>query len=204
VLIYRLAQPNSFPPQVLSTCGIEEEINAAAALAKRVKLAPLKGAPNVVELKAFADSPQAAQLCAQAIFELIKTTQAQIVAPYIADAKMRLDDDIERLQKTKELLTNAEKSSSAMNAAYLFSWHEIRLLLDEITALRNVVIGSQSKATRLIVPIYAGDVAVAPKKLIVLTVGLFGGLLVGLLIALADQMWVRLKSKPQEQQLRAR
>lgn len=199
LLISRLSQPTSFPEQVLGICGIEEGANAAANLAKSIKLAPPKGVANVVELKTFASTPQAAQLCAAAIFELIKTTQAEIVAPYIADAKVRLDEDTERLQKAKELVAKADKSGSAIGAAYLSTRDEIRFLLDEIASLQSIVISNQSRATRLIAPIYASDTPIAPKKRVVLMAGLFGGLFAGLLIALTRLMWARLKSGLQEE-----
>lgn len=199
LLIARLSQPTSFPAQVLGACGVDEGVNAAAKLSKSIKLATPKGVANVVELKTFGKSSEAALTCAQAIFEQIKTTQAQIVAPYIADAKIKLDDDIERLQKAKDLVAKADKSGSAMGAAYLSTRDEIRFLLDEITALKNVVTTNQSRATRLIAPIYASDTPIAPKKRVALAAGLFGGLFLGLMLALARQLWVKLKADVQEQ-----
>lgn len=169
------------------------------ALAKSIKLGLPKGVANVVELKTFGKSPQDAQLCAQAIFELIKTTQAQIVAPYIAEAKTKLLDDEERLAKAKDLVAKADKSGSAMGAAYLSTRDEIRFLLDEITALKTVVTSNQSRATRLIAPIYASDTPVAPKKRVVLAGGLLGGLFLGLLIAMGRQVIARLKKDLGEQ-----
>jgi capsular polysaccharide biosynthesis protein len=199
LLIARLSQPTSFPAQVLSACGLKEGANAAATLSKSIKLAPPKGIANVVELKTYGKSPEAAMTCAQAIFELIKNTQAQIVAPYIEEAKLKLADDNERLAKAKDLLAKADMSGSAMGAAYLSTRDEIRFLLDEITALKNVVTSNQSRATRLIAPIYASDTAIAPKKRVALAAGLFGGLFLGLMLALARKLWIKLKAGMQEQ-----
>lgn len=199
LLISRLSSPTSFPTQVLSSCGMDESLNSAATLSKSIKLAPPKGVANTVELKTFGKSPEAASTCAQAIFELIKATQAQIVAPYIADAKIKLDDDIDRLTKAKDLVAKAERSGSAMGAAYLSTRDEIRFLLDEITALKNVVTSNQSRATRLIAPIYASDIPIAPKNRVVLVSGLLGGLLLGIMLALGRQMWAKLKVGTQEQ-----
>ncbi len=199
LLIARMTQPTSFTPQVISSCGMEESANSGAVLSKSIKLAPPKGVANVVELRTFGKSPEAALGCAQAIFDLIKNTQAQIVAPYIEEAKIKLKDDEERLAKAKDLVAKADKSGSAMGAAYLSTRDEIRFLLDEITSLKNVVTSNQNRATRLIAPIYASDIPVAPKKRIVLAAGLFGGLFAGLLLALARLMWARLKSDMQMQ-----
>lgn len=199
LLIARLSSPASFPEKVLSACGIEEGVNSAAILAQSIKLGVPKGVANVVDLKAFGKSPEAASICAQAIFELIKTTQEQILAPYIAGAKMKLDDDLVRLEKAKESVAGADKSGSAMGAVYLSTRDEIRYLLDEITTLKNIITGSQTRATRLVSPIYASDSQVAPKKQVALDTGLFGGLFLGLLFALARKMWMRMKNNMQEQ-----
>ena len=98
---------------------------------------------NVVELKTFGGSAQVAQDCAQGVFDLIKITQAKIDTPYIEQAKIKLADAEDRLAKAKELLTKADKSGSAIDAIYLSTRDEIRYLLDEITALKNIVTTNQ-------------------------------------------------------------
>ena len=195
LLIARMSSPTSFTPQVIAACGLQGQADAALVLSKSIKLMAPKGVANVVELKTFGKTPQAAQECNLAVFELIKTTQAQIVAPYIADAKLILDDDIERLTKAKDLVAKADKSGSAMGAAYLSTRDEIRYLLDEITALKSVVTSNQNRATRLVSPVYAVDKPIAPKKRNILAAGLFGGLFLGLLIAMCRSMIAKLKNE---------
>lgn len=120
---------------MLRTCGIEDGANVVATFAtlvRSIRLKLPKGVANAVELKTFASSPQATQLFGEAIFGLIKTTQAEIVASYIAGAMVQLDDDTERLQKAKDLVGKAGKLGSAIGATYLSTWDEIRFLLDEI------------------------------------------------------------------------
>ncbi len=195
LLIARMSSPTSFTPKVTAVCGLENQANGALTLSKSIKLTVPKGVANVVELKTFGPTPQAAQECNLAVFEHIKTTQSQIVAPYIADAKVKLDDDIERLAKAKDLVAKADKSGSAIGAAYLSTRDEMRFLLDEITALKNIILSNQRRATRLVAPIYASDAPIAPKKRVVLAAGLFGGLFLGLLIALARSMIARIKSE---------
>ena len=199
LLISRLSTPTSFPEQTFGACGFDGKPDSSAALAKAIKLGPSKGVANVVELKTTGASPEAAKVCANAIFELIKTTQAQILTPYIDEAKIKLADDEQRLQKAKDFVARADKSGSAMGAAYLSTRDEIRYLLDEITSLKNVVISNQSRATHLIAPIYASDAPISPKKRMALLAGVFGGLFLGLLLALARQMWIKLKADAQEQ-----
>ena len=195
LLMVRLVVPTSFTPTEIAACGFEGKPDAAAALAKAIKLVPVRGVPNVVELKTFGNSPEAAKDCANAIFDFTKTSQAQIVAPYIEEAKIKLADDEQRINRAKELVSRSDKGGSAMSAAYLSTRDEIRYLLDEIMGLKNILASNQNRATRLLAPIYASDIPISPKKRIALAGGLFAGLFLGLLIALARQMISRLKSE---------
>lgn len=164
LLIARLSSPTSYTPETLVACGLQDQANAALTLSKAIKLTIPKGVANVVDLKTFGGSQQVAQDCALAVFELIKTSQAQIVAPYIEEAKVKLADDEDRLQKAKDLAARSDKSGQAMSASYLSTRDEIRYLLDEITVLKNVVTSNQNRATRMVAPIYASGVPIAPKK----------------------------------------
>ena len=195
LLMARLGMPTSFTAQEIAACGFEGKPDGAATLAKAIKISPVKGVPNVVELKTIGTSPQLAKDCANAIIELIKTTQAQILLPYIEEAKVKLADDEERLNKAKDLVSKADKAGSAMGATYLSTRDEIRYLLDEISALKNVVTTNQHRVTRLIAPIYASELPISPKKRIALAGGLFGGLFLGLLMTLGRGMIVKLKSQ---------
>ena len=195
LMIARLSSPTSFTPTELAACGFEGKLDGATALAKTIKLAPAKGVPNVVELKTFGNSPEAAKDCANAIVDFTKKTQAQILAPYIEEAKIKLADDEQRISRAKELVSRSDKGGSAMSAAYLSTRDEIRYLLDEMTGLKNSLASNQNRATRLVAPIYASDTPISPKKRNVLAAGLFGGLLLGLLIALARQMIAKMKSQ---------
>jgi capsular polysaccharide biosynthesis protein len=187
LLIARFSSPTTYTTEVSKACGLGSEKDALAILSNSVKLSITKGVANVVDLKIISTSPEIAVVCAQAVFDLIKVTQAQIVKPYIDEAKAKLLDDQERLAKSKDLVAKADKAGSAMGAVYLSTRDEIRFLLDEITALTNVVASNENRATRLVAPIYASDDPIAPKKRNVL-MGLFGGLFIGMLIAFGRQL----------------
>ncbi|MBT8526776.1 hypothetical protein G6666_03555 [Polynucleobacter paneuropaeus] len=199
LLIARLSSPSSFSAGVIAACGQQAQSNPALATAQTIKLAPIKGISNVVELKTVGPTSEAASICAQAIFELIKTSQAQIQAPYLEEAQTRLVEDKSRLDQAKALVAKADKSGAVMGAAaYLSTRDEIKLLSDQMALLQDLISFSQSHVTRLVSPIYASDNPVAPKKRIALLVGLSGGLLMGLLIALGRQIWAKLKSQNNE------
>jgi UDP-glucose 4-epimerase len=81
------------------------------------------------------------------------------------------------------------------DAIYLSTRDEIRCLFDEISSLKNIVTSDKNRATRMVSPIYASFIHIAPKKRNILAAGLFGGLFFGLLIALARQMITKFKSQ---------
>jgi LPS O-antigen subunit length determinant protein (WzzB/FepE family) len=195
LLISRLAQPTSFTQESILACGFEGKLEAGATLANAIKFSLPKGVVNMVELKTIGDSPQLSTQCAGAIFELIKSTQNQIITPYIEEAKQKLVEEKVRLQAAQDLVSRSDKSGSVMGAAYLSTRDEVKYLLDSIAALNNVVTNNQNRATRLIAPIYASNVPIGPKKVMARVVGFFGGLFLGLLIAVARQIMARSKGQ---------
>ncbi len=195
LLIARLSSPTSYTAEITKACGIDSAKDAQAILSKSVKLTIPKGVANVVDLKFIGTSPEASINCVQAVFNLIKTTQALIIKPYIEEAKARLLDNQERLTKAQDLVMKADKSGSAMGAAYLSTRDEIRFLLDESAALKNVVASNDSRATRLVAPIYVSNNPIAPQKRNILLGGLFSGLFLGLLIAFGRQIILNLKAQ---------
>lgn len=64
-----------------------------------------------------------------------------------------------------------------------------------MTGLKNILASNQNRTTRLIAPIYASEMQIAPKKRIALAARLFGGLFLGLLIALGRQVITKIKSQ---------
>ncbi|MBU3564465.1 Wzz/FepE/Etk N-terminal domain-containing protein [Polynucleobacter sp. MWH-HuK1] len=188
LLIARFSLPTSFSPQVIKSCGLQDQAGDAVALKNMIKLSIPRGVANLIELKTVGPSPQIATACAQSMFDLIQSSQAQIVATYVEEVKTKLADYEGRLKRAKNLVAMADKSGQAISASYLSTRDEIRFLLEEMAMFNNVVSTNQSRATRLITPIYAGDSPIAPKKSVVLAGGLLGGLLLGLLIALGRQM----------------
>jgi len=196
LLISRLSSPTSFPPSVLSSCGLEEEGDVASILVKTVKIAPLKGVANVIELKTTGKTSEIANDCAAAIFELIKSTQAQILKPYVEEARAKLEDDKLRLQMAKSLVAKAENSGEIIGATYLSTRDEIRYLLDEISTLKSVVVSSDNRASRLIAPIYSSKDPIAPRKILTLVGGFLSGVFLGFLLALLHQLWRKYSINP--------
>jgi len=193
LLISRLSSPTSYTQEVLSVCNVSSGQETAKILAKNIKLSIPKGVTNIVELKTYGNSPAAASDCARSIYELIKSTQAQIVKPLIDEVKIKLADDTERLLNAKAFVFKSDKSGQAMSSRYLATRDEIRYLLDDISSLQNILSTYSNRSTHLIAPIYAGDFPIAPKKRLILSVGLMVGLIFGVVLALGMQILDKLK-----------
>jgi len=185
LVISRLSLPSSFLGGANSECGFDDRPDSINTMIKTLKFGVIKGVTNVIEIRALGASPEAAKVCANAIFELIKTTQTKILSPYIEEAKILLAYDEVSLQKAKALLSNADKVGSQISGVYLATRDEIHYLLDEIAYLKSVVASSPNRLTHLIAPIYASDTPISPKKWMAFLVGVFGGLLLGFVVALA-------------------
>ena len=195
LLIVRMSSPTSFTPQLITACGLDNKVNAALELSKSIKLTVPKGVANVVELKTFGKSAGVARECNIAMFDLIKATQSLLVAPLIEEAKVKLANVEERLSYVKNMMAKTDKSGDAISASYLSARDEIRYLLDEISYLKNFIISSQNRVTRLIAPVYASDMPFSPKKRVALAAGFLGGLFFGLLFELVRKAIAKLKSE---------
>ena len=189
-LIARMAIPTTYPKETITLCGLAEPKDAGALLAKKAKLSLPKGLVGVVDLEIRDTSKEVAQACANAIYEFVKTSQAQLIAPYIEEASKKLIIEKERLSRATEFIARADKSGSGVSGAYLATRDEIRYLVDQISTLQAVINGNESRAARLVAPIYVKDQPVFPQKRNSLLLGLLLGGFLGLLLAVARK-WYR-------------
>ncbi len=199
-LIARMSLPGAFNSELIGSCGFDGGIDAAPLLAKSIKLAVPKGLTSAVELKVNRPTPELAKTCASGVVRLIATSQEKMLSS-LADFsgvanRARLVIVEERMAQDKALLAKAEQPRGPLTPTYFAVLSEIRALEDEkerVTAALNF-----SKMTQEVLAqssIEVSDHPVYPKRAMSLLAGLFGGILLGLLIALARQIIARLKSE---------
>ncbi len=193
-LIARMALPTSYPKETIALCGLADQKDPEVALASKAKLSGPKGVGGTVDLKIRDASKEIAKACTNAVYQLIKTSQAQLIAPYIDEASKKLAIQEERLGRATQVIAKADKSGAAVSAAYLATRDEIRYLLDQISNLQNIISGNESRAAHLTAPIYVKDQPVFPQKRKSLAVGLLLGGFLGLVLALARK-WYRSNRK---------
>ena len=189
LLMARLKLPSSYTEDEIKACGLQDLKLPAESLAKTAKLSPVKGVSSIVELKIRLESKDQAVSCAQSLFENIRDSQNNIVKPYIEEAKALLIKYQARLAEAQSLVARADKSGSALSAAYLANRDEVKFLTDESIRLNNLISAGDTRQAKLVAPIYASDIPVFPKKKISLLVGLLAGLFLGVLFVMIRKAW---------------
>jgi LPS O-antigen subunit length determinant protein (WzzB/FepE family) len=193
LLMARLRLPSTYSNQEIKACDFESAEAPSEALVKVAKFSPVKGVLSMIELKVNRDSKEVAIACAQSLFESIKTSQNEIIKPYIEEAKTLLVKYQDRLTNSQALVSRADKSGTALSAAYLANRDEVKFLTDEILRLNTFITTADTRQAKLVSPIYASDVPVFPKKTISLILGLMAGLFLGLLFVLVRKFLQTIK-----------
>ncbi len=187
LLMTRLKLPTTYSTKEIKACGFESSDSPSEALVTAAKFSAVKGVGSMIELKINRDSKEAAIVCAQSLFENIKASQNEIIEPFIEEAKALLAKYQDRLTNSQSLVARADKSGAALSAAYLANRDEVKFLTEEILRLNTFITTGDTRQAKLISPIYASDLPVAPKKRISLIAGLFAGLFLGLLLMLCKR-----------------
>ena len=196
--LVRLQFPSNFTQPIITACGYENKTDPAQALAKDLKFSIPKGAANIIELKILAPSPEKALACANAVLDQISKMQQAIIETYVDEAKTQLEIYNEKLESAHRIIAKADQAGSAMSAAYLGARDETAFYLAAKEKTQILINSAQQKGVQLTAPIFIPQKPVSPKKSIGLLAGLFGGMFLGLVIALARQQYRAYKVKSQE------
>jgi hypothetical protein len=186
-LIARLALPTSFPKEVIEICGLADLSNGDLLLVKKIKFSIPKGVGGIVELKMRDTSIEILSDCTTAIFRLIKSSQALLIAPFVEEANQKLKFEQDRLRRATDVIARADQSGAVVTATYLATRDEIRYLLDQISNLQAIVSNSESRSTHLTAPIFVKAQPV--EKFGSLLAGLILGGGAGLLLSLAIKLY---------------
>lgn len=186
-LVSRMAFPTSYPEETITLCGLAGEKNANVILAKKVKISIIMQKEEIVELQIRDSSKAVAETCVYSVYQLIKTTQAQIAAPYIQEPIKKLSIEKKRLADITQVISGYEKLEIPLSIIYLMTRDEISYVADQISNLQNIIAFNeyQSSTANLITPIFLREEPVYPQRRKILLIGLLLGSFSGLLFALA-------------------
>jgi uncharacterized protein involved in exopolysaccharide biosynthesis len=200
LLLARLKLPTNYSDTEFKACGLSDQKLAAEILTDLAKFSEVKGAGSIVELKVNGSTKEIASACAEALFKNIQASQNEIIKPYLEEAKTLLINYQERLNNAQALVVRADKTGTALSAAYLASRDEVKFLTEEIIRLSTFITSVDARQTKLVSPIYVADVPVFPKKTISLVLGLMLGLFFGLLLAFSKRGFMAYKASSSLQQ----
>ncbi len=179
LLLERLKQPTNFSRNETFACGFSDDQEGAESLISSLIITELKGVPSVIQLRVRNPSRATAISCSLALFENIKSSQKEIIKPYIGESEILLASYHKRLLNAQSLIYRADQSGAALSAAYLGSRDEIKFLNEEIARLNNVISSGDARSAKLISPIYAPNTPVSPNKWAIMILGCVSGLLIG-------------------------
>jgi capsular polysaccharide biosynthesis protein len=200
LLLARLKLPTTYSDTEFKACGLSDQKLAAEILTDLVKFSEVKGAGSIVELKVNGSTKEIASACAEALFKNIQASQNEIIKPYLEEAKTLLINYQERLNNAQALVVRADKTGTALSAAYLASRDEVKFLTEEIIRLSTFITSVDARQAKLASPIYAADAPVFPKKTISLILGLMAGLFLSLLLAFGKRGFIAYKASSSLQQ----
>ncbi len=195
-VVNRISASNRFDPAIFSGCLMENTKNDPAYLLKTVKVSVPKGISDAVEVRVTSTNSEHANSCANKVFELIRKTQLEKIVQ--ARKVIKVSDSIKikkinnRLAQNQELLKRAELSPNLLST-YFTILSEIRTLEDQRdTLLTNLE--AEPITTNLQSPIYVEHGPALSKKIMAIVAGLFGGLFLGLIVALVRPNFLKVKS----------
>ena len=183
----RLSMPTSYTAESINACGFSDARHPAQDLVNAVKTSLGKDSSSL-ELKVVGPSPRAAAICANEIFKIVKKAQGDTLESYIKALQFRLDDKESKLLSAQELMSRLDSATHYSGLAYILIREDISNIRREINAIKMLITSTYDSNAYLLAPIFASDVPIAPKKRSVLLAGLFGGLLLGLVVVLSVRL----------------
>lgn len=192
-LLARMRFATNFDEATTIACGYTNTSGGAEGLARSLKFSIPKGLVATVEIKYIAPSTEQAKDCVQAVVLRITDLQAEVIKPFINEAKTKLAQDNERIEQARRLIIKADQSGQGMSAAYLSARDELNHFLTNREKMIDLINSAKERGTRLLSPIYVSSGPVLPKKKVSLVAGFTAGLFLGLLIAALNKVLPKLR-----------
>lgn len=193
-LMFNLAIQSSLTGDQGGACGRNVGFEAKSATSTQAKFSIPKEGDGSIQIQILANSPAAAQSCADDYFGAIKNLQDQQVDRYLKKIRKQVDRDSARLTELQKTLMQAHKDRDGFwIAGYLASREEIKFLMDKISSYESILEPLHNEPAHLLSPVKLSRSPISPNIRKILASGLVGGLLFGFLISLVWSMLARSK-----------
>ena len=167
-----------------------------------LSVASPKGALQVIDLKANAESPEAAQKIVSAVIEVLAKRHAEIVEPAIDRLTLEANLAQEKLKHAESELAKLNKLASGVGVKDE-RFTQISLITDlrvkkeaeifqqrqTLSDLNGALSPPNTQPAQAIEEVFIFDKPVSPKRAPVLALGLVGGLLAGVISAFLSSAW---------------
>lgn len=167
-----------------------------------LSVASPKGVLQVIDLKANAESPEAAQKIVNAAIEVLAKRHAEIVKPAFDRLTLEADLASEKLKHAESELARLNKLASGVGVKDE-RFTQISLITDlrvkkeaevfqqrqTLSDLNGALTPPNTQPAQAIEEVFIFDKPVSPKKALVLALGLVGGLLAGVVAVFVSGAW---------------
>ncbi|WP_281661948.1 hypothetical protein [Microvirgula aerodenitrificans] len=181
VLIERLKLPSTYSEMALAVCRPPApEAMTPEAMVRMVSVGVPRSANSVAVIRIRRDSPQTAEKCANALFEMIRSQQEAMAAPVEQDLQYAVVALEARLAEGQNELNRAEKKGR-YQTLFFAKRDELLFLNQQIYSLHRAI--QRITPAYLIAPVYASPSPVSPPCSLILTATTLAGFLLGFLMA---------------------
>ena len=187
-LVARLRDSSGFNSELIEICNFQNSADIGEELNKFTKFSISKTVPSLVEITVMRPSQTLAKICAESIYKFIVKSQIQIGESIIEATRNKSSIELAKIEKRlleDRLLLAREQARGALTQAQFSLANQIRALEDQ----RDLLLAQIPKildpqGSQLNPPIHVSNKPFYPKSMITLAVGLLGGILFGVCIAL--------------------
>ena len=181
VLIARLKLPSTYSAMDRSDCeNSNQESISPEAMVRIVSAGIPRSANSAVVIRIRRDSKQAAEKCANALFEMIAAQQEAMAAPMKQELLQAVVALEARLAEGRDELSQAEKNGKSQTL-FFAKRDELIFLHHQLYSLRREI--QRITPAHLVSPVYASSSPVTPQRALVLAAATLAGFLLGLLVA---------------------
>jgi len=181
LMIERLKNPRSYTSETTRACAEGDARFSDESLAALVKVSVPKGVNSVIKLQVRRFSPAAAEQCLTALIDMIRRQQIALLKPRLDEMRATLTFLQNRLEANRAAMMQSDKANLS-GVIFLAQRDESLYLMQQIDDLQRAL--ASDFQTRQVSPVYAAPGQVSPKSVLTLALGVLGGLMLGLLLAL--------------------
>lgn len=190
-LIVRTSNSSNLQTELINVCGFDASVDIGGQLSRYIKLSIPKSAPSSVEIRAIRPSRDLAKACADAMYQFIVKSQAEMAKNLGEAAKAKNSSDLAKIDRRlseDRLLIARDQTRGSLTPTHFAVINQIRTLEDQRELLLQVLQAGVIQQPLLNPSISTSENPIHPKIVISLAIGFLAGVLMGICIVLGLQV----------------